>query len=340
MSLPILRELSPAGRGVVLATLAVSLAAIAMEWVLGLSGTPIFVASAVAILGLAYVIGLSTERLGLDHRAAGRRRPQRDVRQHRRADHRLLRPAGRAASRSSRRRSPARSSATCCWSSAPAVLVGGLRHGIQTLRRQDRRPRTRRCWCWRSIGLFVPGRVRGLVAAPQAEPEPARIEESVLVAIVLLVAATCVNLVYRFTQPARDARRPGEPSGHAGPPGPRAGAIVVLVVVGRAAGRPVGGARRLDRSVHRQLRADAVLRRRHHHPDHRQPRRAPRGRPPGVQGNRIEFSMAVAIGASLQVALFVAPVLVLLGWSSTSRWTWCSRRWRSPRSAAAVGIAR
>ena len=99
-------------------TLVLSVVAIALDLVLHVEGSAVFVVSAAAILGLAWVVGLSTERLGRAHRAPGRRHPQRDVRQHRRADHRVLRPPGRADRPSSRRRSRARSSATCCSSSA------------------------------------------------------------------------------------------------------------------------------------------------------------------------------------------------------------------------------
>ena len=42
----------------------VSLLSMVMEWVLDIDGTPIFVVSAAGILGLAYVVGISTERLG------------------------------------------------------------------------------------------------------------------------------------------------------------------------------------------------------------------------------------------------------------------------------------
>ena len=48
--------------------------------------------------------------------------------------------------------------------------------------------------------------------------------------------------------------------------------------------------------------------------------------------DKMEFAMAVTYGSSLQVALFVAPVLVLSASSSASRWTSCSSRSRSPRS--------
>src|SRR6187397_3068385 len=63
-AIPVLRELTPLGRGVLIATLAVSVLSIILEWVVGVHGTPIFIVSAAGILGLAYVVGASTERLG------------------------------------------------------------------------------------------------------------------------------------------------------------------------------------------------------------------------------------------------------------------------------------
>ncbi|HYN48308.1 MAG TPA: hypothetical protein VER83_05530, partial [Candidatus Nanopelagicales bacterium] len=62
--LPILGALPPVARALVLATLGISLATIVLEWGLGADPTLVFVISAVAILGLAWLIGLSTERLG------------------------------------------------------------------------------------------------------------------------------------------------------------------------------------------------------------------------------------------------------------------------------------
>src|SRR5215210_7758863 len=64
MPIPVLRELSPVGRVVLIVAAALSLAAIAMEYVVHIEGTPLFIVSAAAILGLAYVVGISTERLG------------------------------------------------------------------------------------------------------------------------------------------------------------------------------------------------------------------------------------------------------------------------------------
>src|SRR6476646_10203992 len=63
-AIPVFRELTPVGRAVLIGTLAVSVLSILLEWVFGVHGTPIFIVSAAGILGLAYVVGASTERLG------------------------------------------------------------------------------------------------------------------------------------------------------------------------------------------------------------------------------------------------------------------------------------
>ena len=62
--LPILGKLTTLGQIMLVATVALSLAAILLDF--GLHGDPtlVFVVSAAAILGLAWVVGLSTERLG------------------------------------------------------------------------------------------------------------------------------------------------------------------------------------------------------------------------------------------------------------------------------------
>ncbi|HSL34895.1 MAG TPA: hypothetical protein VK871_14680, partial [Candidatus Limnocylindrales bacterium] len=62
--LPILGPLSPVARVAVLVTVGVALVAIALDFVVHADPTLIFLVSAGAILGLAWVIGLSTERLG------------------------------------------------------------------------------------------------------------------------------------------------------------------------------------------------------------------------------------------------------------------------------------
>src|SRR5919112_1846110 len=56
--------LSPIARIAVLATLVAAVAAIVLDFGVHLEGSLLFVVSAIAILGLAWVVGLSTERLG------------------------------------------------------------------------------------------------------------------------------------------------------------------------------------------------------------------------------------------------------------------------------------
>src|ERR1700675_4728781 len=62
--LPILGQLSPLAAISLIVTLVLSLAAIVLDFGLHADETMLFVISAAAILGLAWVVGLSTERLG------------------------------------------------------------------------------------------------------------------------------------------------------------------------------------------------------------------------------------------------------------------------------------
>jgi len=62
--IPVLGPLSTTARIAVVATVAISIAAIVLDFVLHANETLLFIVSAVAILGLAWIVGLSTERLG------------------------------------------------------------------------------------------------------------------------------------------------------------------------------------------------------------------------------------------------------------------------------------
>ena len=62
--LPILGQLSPLSAAFLVGTVVLSLAAIVLDFGLHVDETVLFVVSAAAILGLAWVVGLSTERLG------------------------------------------------------------------------------------------------------------------------------------------------------------------------------------------------------------------------------------------------------------------------------------
>jgi Ca2+:H+ antiporter len=309
VNLPILRELSPIGRGVLLATVTVSVLAIAMEWVLGLSGTPIFVASAVAILGLAYVIGLSTERLGA---ITG---PQ--------AGAVLNATFGNIAeliiaffALAAGQLEVVKASITgsiignLLLVLGVSLLVGGLRHGIQ---RFDEKIAglDSTLLVLAVIGLFIPAVFVASSSRLQAEQgSAARIEESVVIAIVLL-ALYVVNLVYRF----RHARDVPEVAALAEEGGPRWTARSAVVVLAASAVLLAVLSEELVGAIDPFIASFALT--------------------PFFVGviviptignlaeqlvavrlaftNRIEFSIAVAIGASLQIALFVAPVLVFLG---------------------------
>ena len=91
---PILGPLSAPARIALVGTLLVAAVAIVLEYVVHADQTLIFIVSAASILGLAWS-SVSRPSASGRSRAAGRRHPQRDVRQHRRADHRVLRAPGR-----------------------------------------------------------------------------------------------------------------------------------------------------------------------------------------------------------------------------------------------------
>src|SRR3954452_13010588 len=62
--LPVLDKLSPTSRVALIATLLMSALGIALDFGVHADKNVVFIVSAVAILGLAWVVGLSTERLG------------------------------------------------------------------------------------------------------------------------------------------------------------------------------------------------------------------------------------------------------------------------------------
>ena len=62
--LPILSALSVPARAFLLGTVAISLVGIFLRYATGVDDTVLFIVSALGILGLAWTVGLSTERLG------------------------------------------------------------------------------------------------------------------------------------------------------------------------------------------------------------------------------------------------------------------------------------
>ncbi|MFL5777350.1 MAG: calcium/proton exchanger [Chloroflexota bacterium] len=301
--LPVLGVLSPFARTALLGTIAISLVAIALDFGLHADPSVVFLVSAVGILGLAWVVGLSTERLGAisGPRVGGI----------------LNATFGNIAeliiaffALQAGLVEVVKASLTgsiignLLLVLGASVLVGGLRHGTQRFS-QRVASENAALLVVAVIGLFVPAvfafstrdRTRGSLT-----------EESVLVALALMLGYG-LSLVYQFRHPA-DVPEAAE--GHAGPAWSRTVAIVVLLLaaallavlseilvgaiepfierfglsaffVGVVLIPTIGNL--AEHLVAVQLAAK----------------------------NKMDFSMAVAYGSSLQVALFVAPVLVLLG---------------------------
>jgi Ca2+:H+ antiporter len=304
--LPILGQLPPYARVAVLVTLAVSVFAIVLDFGLHATETVIFLTAAVGILGLAWIVGLSTERLGS---ITG---PQ--------VGGILNATFGNIAeliiaffALQAGLIDVVKASLTgsiignLLLVLGASVLVGGLRHGTQHFSQRIAGSNAA-LLVVAVIGLFVPA----VFALTTGEPgQGSRTEESVLVAIALIVGYA-LSLVYQFTNPERTLGGHGEPAGHAGPPWTARTAIVVLLIaaallallseilVGSIEGfiesfgltpffvgviliPTIGNL--AEHLVAVQLAAK----------------------------DKMEFAMAVSFGSSLQVALFVAPVLVLLG---------------------------
>jgi Ca2+:H+ antiporter len=304
---PFVRGLSPAARAASLATLLACVVAFGLAWLTPASGTLIFVSSAAAILGLAYVIGLATERLG------GIVGPQ--------AGAVLNATFGNIAeliiaffALAAGQVEVVRASITgsiignLLLVLGVSVVVGGLRHGIQ---RFDARIAglDSTLLLLAVIGLFIPAVFVATTSSDSGQPGAApRTDESVVIAGVLLVLYL-LNLVYRF-------RHPSSPTSHAAAEhGPRWSRREAVAVLAGAAGVLAILSDELVNAIGPFVSSFALT--------------------PFFVGvviiptignlaeqlvavrlawaDRIEFSIAVALGASLQIALFVAPVLVLAG---------------------------
>jgi Ca2+:H+ antiporter len=303
---PILSELPRSGRIVVVATLAACLIAIALEWVVGLSGTPIFIASAAGILGLAYVIGLSTERLG---EIVGPSKGAILNATFGNLAELIIAAFALAAGQIDVVRSSIIGSivGNLLLVMGFALLVGGLRHGIQTFNAKVA-GLDATLLVLAVISLFIPAVFVATShngTSPGAAP---RTEESVVIAIALLVLYV-LNILYRLKNPSP---QPAGGEGESAPPwNTRTAAAVLAISAGLLAVMSEELVGAIDPFVEsfnltpffvglviiptignlaEQLVAVRL-----------------------AYKNRIEFSIGVAIGASLQIALFVAPVLVFLG---------------------------
>jgi len=188
-----------------------------------------------------------------------------------------------------------------------SVLVGGLRNGTQRFSREIAGSNAA-LLVLAVIGLFIPA----VLSFSTPTSEGSVVEDSVLVAV-FLIAGYVLSLVYQFTNPSATLGGGAERTADEG--GARwSGREAVVVLIGAAALlavlseilvgaiEPVVETLGLTQffvgvvilpiigNLAEQLVAVQL-----------------------AWKNKMQFSMAVSYGASLQVALFVAPVLVLLG---------------------------
>jgi len=303
--IPILGPLSPFARIAVLVTLAVSIVAIVMRFGLGQEGASVFVVSALAILGLAWVVGLSTERLGA---ITG---PQ--------VGGILNATFGNIAELIIAFFALQAGLLTVVKASitgsiignlllvlGAAILAGGLKNGLQTFSSRIAGSNAA-LLVLAAVGLFIPA----IFVISGGTGTGVRVEESVLVALVLMVGYG-LSLVWQFTNPERTLGGHDDPHGHGGPAWTGRTAVLVLVIT---AGLLAVLSEILVSSIEpfieqfglSELFVGVIL-------------------IPTIGNlaehlvavqlaykNKIEFAMAVSFGSSLQVALFVAPVLVLMG---------------------------
>jgi Ca2+:H+ antiporter len=304
--IPILGQLGPIARIALIGTVVVSLVAIVLEHVLHFDESLVFVVSAAAILGLAWVVGLSTERLGA---LTG---PQ--------MGGILNATFGNIAeliiaffALQAGLIEVVKASITgsiignLLFVLGASVLLGGVKNGTQHFNRQVAGSNAA-LLVLAAIGLFIPA----VFASSTARPTTGSlVEESVLVALLLIVGYV-VSLVYQFTNPAETlgAHEPSE--GHGGPAWTARIAVVVLLgaaallaVLSEILVGAIGPF--IETFGLSQFFVGVIL-------------------IPTIGNlaehivavqlafkNKMEFAMAVSFGSSLQVALFVGPVLVLLG---------------------------
>ena len=303
--IPILGPLSIVGRIAVLAALGLSIAVILLDLVVHADETLLFLLASAAILGLAWVVGVSTERLGA---ITG---PQ--------VGGILNATFGNVAeliiaffALQAGLLDVVKASLTgsiignLLLVLGASVLFGGLRNGTQRFSERIAGSNAA-LLVLAAIGLFVPA----VFAFSSGGQTTTLREESVIVSILLIVGYV-LSLVYQFTNPERTlgAHEPAE--GHGGPSwsgrtaiGVLLGSAVLLAVISEILVGAIGPF--VDSFGLSAFFVGVVL-------------------IPTIGNlaehlvavqlaykNRMEFAMAVCYGSSLQVALFVGPILVLIG---------------------------
>jgi Ca2+:H+ antiporter len=304
--LPVFGQLSPIGRIALVLTVVASIVAIVLDFGLHADPNLVFVVAAAGILGLAWVVGLSTERLGS---LTG---PQ--------VGGILNATFGNIAeliiaffALQAGLIEVVKASITgsiignLLLVLGASILLGGLRHGTQTFSQRIAASNAS-LLVLAVIGLFVPA----VFAFSTSDPAQGSLtEESVLVSVALMIGYA-LSLIWQFTNPDNTLGGHGESAGHGGPAwsarvaiGVLVGAALLLAVLSEVL---VGSIESFIESFGLSAFFVGVV------------------LVPTI-GNlaehlvavqlaakdKMEFAMAVAYGSSLQVALFVAPVLVLLG---------------------------
>src|SRR6476469_1239082 len=304
--LPVLDKLSLTSRIALIATLLMSALGIVLDFGIHVDKNVVFVASAVAILGLAWVVGLSTERLGslTGPQVGGILNATFGNIAELIISFFALQAGLIEVVKASITGSIIGNLLLVLGASA---LLGGLKNGVQQF---DARVAGSNAalLVLAAIGLFIPG----VFAATTAQPtEGSLVEESVLVALLLMVGYA-VSLVFQFTNPASTLGGHEPAEGHGGPAwtgrtavGVLLAASALLAVLSEIFVSAINGfiatfglsqffvgvilIPTIGNLAEHLVAVQIALK------------------------NKMEFALAVAFGSSLQVALFVGPVLVLLG---------------------------
>ncbi len=304
--LPILGVLSPVSRVLVLATVGIALAGIVLAWVVGADPTVLFFVSGLGILGLAWVIGLATERLGAlsGPQVGGILNATFGNIAELIIAFFALREGLIEVVKASLTGSIIGNLLLVLGAS---VLVGGLRNGTQ---RFDARiaGSNAALLVVAAIGFFVPA-IFAFSAGPSDEGTIT--EESVLVSVLLIVGYG-LSLLFAFTHSGKTLGGHEPPAEHGGPAWTRPVAVVVLlgtagllavlseILVGSI--EPFIETFGLSAFFVGVILIPTIGNLAEHLV--------------AVQlawKDRMEFAMAVSYGSSLQVALFVGPVLVIVG---------------------------
>ena len=330
--IPVLGVLSLPARIAVVVTVALAVATILVDVVFHvLPPTVVFVMAAVSILGLAWLVGLGTERLGA---ITG---PQ--------VGGILNATFGNIAeliiaffALQAGLVEVVKASLTgsiignLLLVLGASVLLGGLKNGPQKFSQQVAGSNAA-LLVLAAIGLFIPA----VFAFSSGSGEGRLVEESVLIAV-LLIGGYAMSLVFQFTNPTTTLGGHEPADGHGGPAWTGRTAVLVLLV---AAGLLAFTSEILVGSIEpfieqfglSEFFVGVVL-------------------IPTIGNlaehlvavqlawkNKMEFAMSVAYGSSLQVALFVAPILVLLGVVVGQDMTLVFTPLEVAAVAAAVGIS-